>query len=149
MYVYDSLHQQDDSNCKRIVVSGLARKILPAVSPRFNCQLYKPDGYEVGAWKLRVSLGDAALECLSGTPLVLKIPALKQRLVLPDQGYRRDADLMHFKDGILEAHIYSNGCPEDANDTPIEKVRADIIRKIHTTLDKAGLDIPPYWLHHS
>lgn len=148
MYVYDSNHQRDDSNCKRIVASGLARKILPAVSPRFNCQLYRPDGYEFGAWKLRVSLGDAAQQRLRGIPLVLKIPALRKRLILPDQGYRREADLMHFKDGVLEAHIYTSGSPEEENPTPIEEVRAEIVRKLHMALDKLDLDILPYWLQH-
>ncbi|WP_061291998.1 hypothetical protein [Azotobacter vinelandii] len=146
MYVYDWRHQQDDRNYKRVVSAALARKILPAISPRFNCQLYKPDRYEHGAWKLRISLGDVAKQRLGGIALALKIPALKKRLFLPDEGYRRDVDLICFKDGILEAHIYSNGVAEDENPTPISEVRAEIVRSLHTALDKVGLDIPPYWL---
>lgn len=148
LYVYDIQSQQDDRNCKQLVSAALARKILPAISPRFNCQLYKPDGYDDGAWKLRVSLGDVAKKLLKNHRLVVQIPALEKRNVFPDKGYRFDVDKMEFKEGLLEAHIYTNGISEDENPTPISEVRAEIMRIIYTALDKLGLDIPPYWLQH-
>lgn len=148
LYVYDHRSQQDDHNCKKVVSAALARTILPAISPRFNCQLYKPDGYDQGAWKLRVSLGDAAKKLLGSHRLVLQIPAQEKRNFYPDKGYRFDVDKMEFKDGLLEAHIYTNGISEDENPTPISEVRAETMRIIYTALDGLGLDIPPYWLQH-
>lgn len=145
LYIYDRKLQLDDDNCKRTVCAALARKILPAISPRFNCQLYRPDRYDNGAWKLRVSLGDFAREALGGKTLVLKIPTQKARNFLPDQGYRFSVDMMHFKDGLLEAHIYTNGISEDDNPTSIEAVRAEIVRSIHKALTEQNVIISPYW----
>lgn len=146
LYVYATRSQQDDRNCKQVVSAALARTILPAISPRFNCQLYKPDGYDHGAWKLRVSLGDAAKKLLGNERLIVQIPAQEKRTFYPDKGYRFDVDRMEFKDGLLEAHIYTNGISEDDNPTPISEVRAETMRVIYTALEKLGLDIPPYWL---
>lgn len=145
LYIYDRKLQLDDDNCKRTVCAALARKILPAISPRFNCQLYRPDRYDNGAWKLRVSLGDFAREALGGKTLVLKIPNQKARNFLPDQGYRFSVDMMHFKDGLLEAHIYTNGISEDDNPTSIESVRAEIVRSIHKAITEQNVIISPYW----
>ncbi|MNP22160.1 hypothetical protein D3C76_1148190 [compost metagenome] len=145
MFIYDPKLQLDDSNCKRTVSAALARKILPAISPRFNCQLYKPDRYQAEAWKLRVSLGDYARQKLGSTELVLQIPDQKARRFSPDQGYRFSAEKMIFKDGLLEAHIYSNGISEDENPTSIDAVRAEVVRSIHVALTALGVIIPPYW----
>lgn len=145
LFIYDPKLQLDDSNCKRTVSAALARKILPAISPRFNCQLYKPDRYQAEAWKLRVSLGDYARQKLGSTELVLQIPDQKARRFSPDQGYRFSAEKMIFKDGLLEAHIYSNGISEDENPTSIDAVRAEVVRSIHVALTALGVIIPPYW----
>ncbi|MBN3340817.1 hypothetical protein H5A44_00015 [Pectobacterium brasiliense] len=145
MFIYDFQHQQDDSSCKQAVRAALARKILVAVSPRFNIQLYKPDGYDTGAWRLRVSLGDEVRSYLGTTPLVLSIPAQDRRRFLPDNGYRRDINLMHFENGLLEAHVYSNGIPENENPTPIEDVYLVMVKSMHQTLDQLGFESLPFW----
>ncbi|MFP0199043.1 hypothetical protein ACKJSM_28275 [Pseudomonas sp. PHC1] len=145
LFIYDPNQQLEDTNCKRTVSAALARKILPAISPRFNCQLYKPDGYQKEAWKLRVSLGNYAREKLGSSSPVLEIPSQKARRFSPDEGYRFSADKMQFKDGLLEAHIYSNGISEDENPTSIDAVRAEVVRSIHLALAALGVNIPPYW----
>lgn len=145
MFIYDVQHQQDDSHCKRVVRAALARKILVAVSPKFNIQLYKPDGYDARAWRLRVSLGDEVKSYLGTTSLVLNIPVQDSRLFLPDNGYRRDHALMHFKNGLLEADVYSNGISENENPTPIEDVYSGMVKSLHQTLDKLGFESLPFW----
>ncbi|WP_236166326.1 hypothetical protein [Pseudomonas juntendi] len=145
LYIYEARHQQDDRNCKRNVAAALARRILPAVSPRFNCQLYKPDGYQQEAWKLRISLGDLANEQLQGWPLELSIAHMPFRRIAPDEGYGVNQSLMRFKDGLLEAHIYSNGVAEEENPTAIATVRAEIVRSLYQALSAHGVEIAPYW----
>lgn len=118
LYIYEARHQQDDRNCKKNVAAALARRILPAVSPRFNCQLYKPDGYQQEAWKLRISLGDLANEQLKGWPLVsvrrthlpnssIKGDGVRVFLSGRDHPYRQD---FHAPTKLLSETIQSPGC---------------------------------------
>lgn len=91
----------------------------------------KPDNYQLGAWRLEIELTDAAKENneIFGDDFI--IPKLPNRLIHVDGQYSRAAKnkvtgeyeiMMRFVDGVVKAHVYTNGIAEEENLTSLEEV---------------------------
>ncbi|WP_271311841.1 hypothetical protein [Yersinia intermedia] len=92
----------------------------------------KPVNYQYGAWHADITLQPFAVpddpEVLSG----LRFPKLEKRLIIAQRGtyyqsvaYSQDREPetgFAFTDGRCELDIYSNGCEEDFNPTPLQDV---------------------------
>ncbi|OZI62128.1 hypothetical protein [Bordetella genomosp. 11] len=141
LYVYATDHQQDDARCVRSVKASLARHILPAVTPRVRCRIFRPDSYDYGAWRVEMTVGPAIQAYWEYSPLRFDLPSLPHRRFhaeKPDVQYMPDTDLGQFVDGVWSLDIYSNGIPEDGNPTPISQVRAALLASVNATLQRAG-----------
>ncbi|ALX97545.1 hypothetical protein AV650_28825 (plasmid) [Serratia fonticola] len=87
--------------------------------------VYSPQDYAAEAWKVHLRLKDGVRSPKSG----FAFPALKKRLFIPDQPYRKvmisdsgEWDMgFVFQEGVCELHLYSNGIPEDENPVSLKR----------------------------
>jgi hypothetical protein len=138
LYVYSLEHQQDDSRCLRSVKGALARAILPALTPRVRCSIFRPSRYQYGAWRVNISLGPVVRKFLGNSPLVFTLPTLLKRNVVMEPGFMRDLHIAAFQNGEWAADVYSNGIDEDDNPTTIARVKAQLLSSVNKTLKDAG-----------
>lgn len=100
--------------------------------------VYSPQDYAAEAWKVHLRLKDGVRSPKSG----FAFPALKKRLFIPDQPYRKvmisdsgEWDMgFVFQEGVCELHLYSNGIPEDENPVSLKKVVSELISSIESRL---------------
>jgi hypothetical protein len=138
LFVYAPDHQVDDSSCLRAARAALVRAILPAVTSRLRCWIFRPDGYDYGAWRIQMFLGPAIREFWGGSRLAFSLPELAHRRVHATGEYLFDSGVGLFQDGEWQAHLYTNGIAEEKNPTSIGAVRAALISTVSETLRKAG-----------
>jgi hypothetical protein len=130
----------EDVRLVRSAKAALVREIIQVVSPWVNCRIFRPDTYDHGAWRVELSLGQAARAKIGSAEIIFDIPQHQTRLVVPDDGYLFDINppmgkhIGKFKNGFWAADIYSNGVPEDKNDRSIAQLRVEFMRNVHTTL---------------
>lgn len=142
MYL-DIAQDADDSRCIRSVSAALARTISSAISPWVRCAIFHPDHYDVGAWRIEMSLGHATRVAMGNSTPVFDIPQESKRLVVPDKGNLFDLDpargrfLGKFVDGIWYGHIYSNGIAEHENPVSIEKMRMLMLHNVSTAINRS------------
>ncbi|KVP28927.1 hypothetical protein [Burkholderia ubonensis] len=141
MYV-DLPDTADDTRAIGSVKAALARAIVPIATSWTRCWIYRPDGYDEGAWRVQLSLGHAARAAAGNSNVVFDIPQHPQRLVHVDAGYLYDLnpDKRVFKgkvvDGTWSADVYSNGVSETANAVPIGALRAMLMRNVNVALGR-------------
>ncbi|WP_421301489.1 hypothetical protein [Aeromonas veronii] len=145
IFIYDTRLQSNEHGCMRTISSALARRILASVSPRLNIELYRPDRYEYGAWRLKITLGDIASKFFSGRTIPITKPSLNKRLIHVDRQNLYSINQEKFHDGVFSANIYSNGIVEDENPTPINDVYKAFFYGFFEQLAHYGLTIKPYW----
>ncbi|MDR5796480.1 hypothetical protein QCE49_24145 [Caballeronia sp. LZ008] len=138
LYVYSPQHQGDDSRCLRSVKAALARAILPALTSRVRCSIFRPDRYQYGAWRVRIAIGPVIQAFLGGSRLVFALPKLPKRHVVMDKGFMFDLGVGVFQDGEWCADIYSNGVHEDENPTSLAQVKAELLQAVNLALHGAG-----------
>ena len=110
--------------------------------------LDRPEGYDYGAWRARISLGASAAMEFRGAPIPFRIPQLTARRIHPAKGYCVAASGWNgigsgldgiFVDDVWEGHVYSNGIHEDENPTSIKAVisalKAAVTERITTSID--------------
>lgn len=142
LFIYSLHHQADDANCLKSVKAALARKILPAVSPRIRCQIFRPDHYDERARRVEISLGHKYSELLNGAKLQFSIPKLSYRMVHIDKGYMgNDVHVGRLVDGQWFGDVYSNGIDEASNPTSIKTFRAALLLAVHDSLRRYGLEV--------
>ncbi len=91
-----------------------------------SCDIHQPDGYDFGAWKVEIKLGNKVLKKPGSESLVFTLPSMQNRMCHPDKGYVRaiNGELRgSFIEGKWIGDVYSNGIPETDNPTKIEAVR--------------------------
>jgi hypothetical protein len=122
--------------------AALARAIMPALTPWVRCNVYRPDRYDLGAWRVEMSLGPAAREALQLGKLVFDVPTEKGRLFDLDDGFLFDIRennvfMGQFRNGVWLADLYSNGIAEDENPVPIAAIKAVLLRNVYTVAEFA------------
>jgi hypothetical protein len=92
--------------------------------------IYRPKGYQEGAWRAEVVLDAAEHQHIDRLPVPFKIPSLTARSIIADKGYAvavplpiNGAELQGvFINGHWEGHVYSNGVEETNNPTSVKAV---------------------------
>lgn len=146
IFVYDVQQQTNDSGCLRTISSAVAKRILAAISPRFSMELYRPDYYDYGALRLKVTLGDSALAYFAGRVVSFTRPVIERRLIHVESQNMYTMELDKFNNGVYSADVYSNGVGEDKNPTPENKFYMIFYKEVLTQLTQSGLSIKPYWV---
>ncbi|WP_175719049.1 hypothetical protein [Burkholderia anthina] len=142
MYVDQLRDAPDDTRAIGSVKAALARAIGPAIDPWVRCSIFRPDGYDYGAWRVHLSLGAAALARLGGSRLPFDLPQHPERLFHADPGGLYDLNpskrvlMGQFVDGRWWGDLYSNGVSEDANSVSIAELRVMLIRNVNAALGR-------------
>jgi hypothetical protein len=98
-----------------------------------ECKVWRPEGYDLGAWKVDASLGPQAKSWLGGMDLLFQLPALPGRLCRADKDYYRaigDELWGCFVDGEWHGHLYTNGVSEAQNQTTVDAFRDAFIQNV-------------------
>lgn len=146
IFVYSIQHQIDDSGCLRVISSAVAKRILSAISPRFSMELYRPDIYHYGAWRLNIKLGDIAQAYFADGIVTLRRPFIEKRFIHVESKNRYTIELDKFNSGVFSADVYTNGIEENMNPTPIHEIYKDLYKETLAQLTQSGLTIKPYWV---
>lgn len=114
-----------ESRCVKSVKAALARASIASNGPWVRCVIYKPDSYDVGAWRVELSLGPEAIKIFEGRDFVFSLPQELNRRVMPDDGYLANIDpekrIFDGKivNGVWFGNLYTNGVEEHENPTLI------------------------------
>lgn len=112
---------------------------------RVLVNIFRPDGYDFGAWRVVVKLRDPSEMMIGCTPVPFSVPDLKGRIFIVDPEYRAMVNVPdaadpvfggHFVDGEWRAHMYSNGFPEDKNPTPIPDVQQELSKSVGAIIER-------------
>lgn len=129
-YVYSPIHQQDDSRAIRSLRGALARAVLPSLPTRLRCIIFKPDDYQVGAWRVEMRLPESLLQLSSDFPFGFDLPQLPKRYFVMKEGFGVGPRAGQFLAGVWRADLYSNGVTEDQNPTSIREVKRALLRAV-------------------
>ncbi|MCX0443426.1 hypothetical protein [Aeromonas veronii] len=147
IFIYSRQYQINDSECLRIISSAVAKRILPAISPRFSIELYRPDSYVHGKWRLNIKLGDVAQACFAdGIATLGKAFIEKNRFNYVEL---KNIDIMKpdkFNDGVFSADVNTHVIEEDMNSKPIDEAYKELYKETLAQLTQTGLTIKPYWV---
>lgn len=100
----------------------------------------RPADYEIGAWRAHILLKADEMPEFFPDEYPFTLPRLPARLIVPESGYRsapvdpaRSFDGM-FVRGEWFGDVYSNGCCEEDNPTPIKEVKRTLRRAVRALL---------------
>jgi len=85
--VCQALQMVPSEQLRLMIEEFVAKHNRPSAS-RFLLQVYRPEGYEYGVWRVTVSLRKPAEGLWHGTPIPFELPELPMRLVQSDPEYR-------------------------------------------------------------
>lgn len=106
--------------------------------------LSQPEGYDYGAWKVEIEFTPEARKEYEKTSPIFCFPRLAQRLFVAQKPYdgiyidpeSQDMEVgFRFIDGRMVCHIYSNGVPEEKNNTYISEVVDALYLKLEAITD--------------
>ena len=136
--VCQALQVVPSEQLRMMIEEFVARHNGPHTSP-YILQIYRPEGYDYGVWRVTISLRNPENGLWGGTPIPFALPELPSRIVDSDPEYRaivvpnveRGPVLGgRFDKGVWRGHIRTNGCEEDLNPTPLQKVKEAIRESI-------------------
>lgn len=145
---FDSLCKSLDvvpSEQLRLMIEAFVSSHSDSGKSRFAIQIYRPEGYDYGVWRVTVSLRNPEDGLWLGTPIPFVLPELPKRLVQSDPEYRavvipngNTGPVIggYFDKGVWRGHIRSNGCEEALNPTGIEQVEDALRAIIDSTLER-------------
>lgn len=129
----------------RELIENFVAREYGRLSDRIVVHIYRPAGYQFGAWRVTIKLRNPAEMIWANTPIPFRLPDLPQRRLASDPEYRavvsdpstKEPTLGgQFKDGEWRGHLYSNGIYEGKNSMPIEKVRDELTLSIETLIKR-------------
>lgn len=126
-YVYAPAHQADDKNCIRSLKASLARAILPRLPTRVRCTVFRPDNYDLGAWRVEMRLPPEVQRFWNGATFQFDLPQLPNRLFRAGNEFGFGPDKGCFVGGVWKADLYSNGIPESENPTSLSLTKRELI----------------------
>lgn len=100
----------------------------------------RPADYEIGAWRAHILLDADEMPAFFPDGYPFTLPRLPARLIVPELGYRSaPVDPVGSFDGMLVrgewfGDVYTNGCCEEENPTPIEAVKRKLRRAVRVLL---------------
>ena len=137
-FVYAAAHQADDTQCIRSLRAALARAILPQLPTRARCSIFRPDKYQIGAWRVEVRLSEGLKQFWGGSLLLFGIPQLPKRFFIMESEFRADLHLGRFVDGVWAADLYTNGIEEANNPTSVAAVKRALLEAVDEVALRAG-----------
>lgn len=137
-YVYAADHQADDAHCIKSLKAALARAILPRLPTRVRCSIFRPDGYQVGAWRVEARLSPGIQRFWSGSPLQFEIPQWATRIFQMTREFKFGPYEGIFVDGVWKADLYSNGIKEAENPIGLTEVRRALIQCVESLALQGG-----------
>lgn len=137
-YVYAPEHQVDDTQCIRSLKAALARAVLPQLPTRVRCLIFRPDTYQVGAWRVEMRLPPGVQRLWNGSPFQFDLPKLPKRHFVMESGFHIGPDIGRFVDGVWKADLYSNGIAEDENPTSLTEIKRALVQCVDQLVLRAG-----------
>lgn len=138
-FVYAQEHQEDDTQSIRSVKAALARAILPQLPTRVRCRIFRPDSYELGAWRVEMRLPGEVQRFWNGSPFLLDLPALSKRNFIASSEFSHGPSIARFVDGVWKADLYTNGIAEELNPTSLADVKQALLQGVDDLLHRAEL----------
>lgn len=141
--ICDAIGEQPTTYVREIIQQWVTEN-KRRLGERVVVSIRKPAGYDLGAWKVTVKLRDPDEGAAAGAQIPFEFPEWNKRLLRSDKdfvavvpGKARFTSKLggRFVDGAWHGHLYSNGCPEDENPTPIDVVAEELRARIEQTLD--------------
>lgn len=137
-YVFATNHQADDAQCIKSLKAALTRAILPQLPTRVRCSIFRPDGYQVGAWRVELRLSPGIRRFWSGSPFQFEIPQWATRTFQMTREFKFGPYEGRFVDGVWKADLYSNGIKEAENPVGLAEVRRALIQCVENLALRAG-----------
>lgn len=130
----------------RELVYEFVRAERHRLGDRVLIDIYKPDHYDIGAWRVTIKLRDREALIWNGQPVPFEFPELPERSLVCEREYaavivKEGGDCRlggKFVDGTWKGDLYSNGCLETENPTPVELVRSELLRVVTERVDQFG-----------
>ncbi|TRC84425.1 hypothetical protein FJV80_17390 [Mesorhizobium sp. WSM4310] len=132
----------------RELIEAFVQAEYGRLSDRITVHIYRPSGYDFGAWRVKMRLRNPAELEWEGAPVPFAFPELpSSRRLHPDDGFlaivRNVKTGEHsiggqFVKGRWEGHLYSNGVAEGENQTSIEQVQVALRETINNLLTRFG-----------
>jgi hypothetical protein len=141
-YVYAAKHQADDTQCIKSLKAALARAILPKLPTRVRCSIFRPDNYQLGAWRVEIRLPPGVRHFWNGSPFQFDVPSLPKRIFHMESQFKADTDIGRFADGVWKADLYSNGIDEANNPTGLDVVKHTLLQRVNQAILRGGYGAP-------
>lgn len=139
-YVYAPEHQANDTQCIKSLKAGLARAILPQLPTRVRCSIFRPDGYQIGAWRVEMRLPPGIQRFWNDSPFQFNIPQLTNRIFIMSSEFSVGHAVGRFVNGVWKADLYSNGIEEAKNPTSLAEVKRSLLQCVNQLVVRAGYD---------
>ena len=133
-FIYDHEMQADRSRWETSVRSALLRAALPGATLGMHCEIFKPDRYDHGAWRVEMHAGSLARKELWGGRYDFVVKPLPARNLIAEQGFRSGEERFRIVDGVWLGDLYTNGIEEARNPTSIDHVHAALMRSANHAL---------------
>ena len=138
-FVYAQNHLEDDSRSIRSVKTALARAILPQLPTRIRCRIFRPDNYELGAWRVEMRLPAEVWRLWNGSPFLLDLPVFSKRHFIMTSEFSHGPSIARFVGGVWKADLYTNGIAEELNPTSLADVKQALLQSVEDLLHRAEL----------
>lgn len=145
LFIYSTQDQQDDAQCRRNVTAALSRRLLATVAPGLNCQIYWPEGYDAGAYRIVIRLSSHIIKRLAGGSFQFRLPRHQgwHYVVEPGYGFHgpdyQEGEMGGaFMDGLWLCDLYPHG-QEDDHRADLSTVKATLLRTIYKRLEQFGV----------
>ena len=129
----------------RELADAFVKREYSRLKDRISVHLWRPAGYDYGAWRATIRLRDPVEMTWGGAAIPFVFPALPKRLIKSDPEYQAVVydPATHqpslggkFVNGEWRGHLYSNGCPEPESPTSIEDAREAITSTIEEVIHR-------------
>jgi hypothetical protein len=144
LYIYDERMRSNPAGCLGSVRAAMARIILSKLITMVTIDVFKPDTYLDGAWRLVMRLGPGVRSVFSEGTIPFILPTLPtQRVIIGayDRAHMPIPGEGRFVDGVFCIDVHTNGMSEKENPVPIQAVRNLFLQAVHARLKFAGITV--------
>jgi len=122
----------------------MARTILSRLVAMVTVDVFKPDTYMDGAWRLVMRVGHGVRALIPDGVIPFVLPTLPpQRIVIGqyDRAHMPIPGEGRFVDGVFSVDVHSNGMPEASNPVSMVVVRDMFLQAVYARLRFAGITV--------
>lgn len=144
LYIYEQVQRVHPESCLGVVRSAMSRIVLSKLISMVTIDVFKPDTYEVGAWRLVMHVGHVVRDVFPDGTIPFVMPTMpKQRVIVGqyDRAHMPEPAMGQFVDGAFGIDVHTNGMPEAENPVPMEAVRELFQQAVHVRLRSAGITV--------